>query len=1115
MAETLGRKDSRFILLCILICAASLWIGIRYFYRAFPEASIEFKVNRDSSRPLAEKFLAAQGKSVRDFRHAASFRYDDDTKVFLERELGLERANALMGKEVKLWRWGHRFFKPSQKEEIRIEITTRGEVASFSHILPEDAAGADLPADAARALAESFLVLEMRHPVDSFEFVDSQTQKRPNRTDHVFTWKVAGMDLRNASYRVEVTLQGDRVDGYREYVKIPEEWSRSYRRLRSLNETATEVDLLFFALLGIGMLVVLGQRIRLKDIRWKTALAFGLIALVLQLLASLNDFPLEEYGFDTTSSYGSFVSRYLILAALGALSAGGVIFLLTACVEPLYRQSYRFHLSISRMISWHTIRTRSFFIAALAGITLTFFFFAYEIGFYLLAKWLGAWAPADIPYTDLLNTRFPWIFVLLGGFFPAVSEEWAFRAFSIPFLQRLLRYRWIAIVVSSFVWGFGHANYPNQPFFIRGIEVGIVGLILSWAMLRFGILAPLIAHYSIDAFYSAFLFLRSGNAYLVTTGAVTAGIYLIPILLAAGAYLVKREFRSETAVTNESEAVAPPEPPAMEVPSDQKPGVVYSPLKARTKLLALVLLVIGILLTIWRAPHFGDSVQFRLRASEAALAAKKFLSSLKFSSLDDFRQVTQPYGRVDPIAAQYICAAAGIERLNAVYGRHIRPVAWQTRFYRPLQKEEFQVNVDPVAGKLISFRHLLPEEAQGADLPEREARQIAESFLRSQEYDLTRYGLKETKSEKPKQRRDTEFTWEARAGTEEAVGEARLRLQVEVLGDQIGTWTQSLKIPEEWRRARERQNFYSIASAGIRVVFLIMMFSLALLSLVQGIRQGRVRWRFVAAIAAAAMVLELIHRINAIPQLWSLYDTQLEMRIFILTGLVGGILLLIGIGLSVGLAAGLIMACYPDASSIFHKSNRILWGRDALITAVATVGAFMTLQGIASRIQYHAGRLVLAPAITMPENIGTYLPLVSSVRDAALSGLFLSALIAFAIRLWSRLAGRTWLRALLLAGLLGSFLPTNARRLSEVALDMAPTLVLIAIACALVAKFCRDNYLAYFLSAAFLVVERIAMSYLRQGNAALVLQGAILILLALGAAAFLWFRPARATAAAR
>ena len=80
-----------------------------------------------------------------------------------------------------------------------------------------------------------------------------------------------------------------------------------------------------------------------------------------------------------------------------------------------------------------------------------------------------------MPYDDLLNTKFPWLFVLFGGFFPAISEEFLFRLFAVPFLRKLTRSTVIALIAAGYIWGFGHAGYAQQPFFIRGLEVGTGG----------------------------------------------------------------------------------------------------------------------------------------------------------------------------------------------------------------------------------------------------------------------------------------------------------------------------------------------------------------------------------------------------------------------------------------------------------------------------------------------------------------------------------------------------------------------------------------------------------------------------------------------------------------
>jgi len=81
----------------------------------------------------------------------------------------------------------------------------------------------------------------------------------------------------------------------------------------------------------------------------------------------------------------------------------------------------------------------------------------------------------------------------------ASAEEFWFRLFAIPLLGRFVRWRWLAIVIPAFVWGFLHATYPQQPGYIRGIEVGLIGVAAGFLMTRFGIVATLVWHYTVDA----------------------------------------------------------------------------------------------------------------------------------------------------------------------------------------------------------------------------------------------------------------------------------------------------------------------------------------------------------------------------------------------------------------------------------------------------------------------------------------------------------------------------------------------------------------------------------------------------------------------------------------
>src|SRR5450631_763769 len=108
--ERLDRRDWRFIAACLLVVAAGAAVTATFYSRAFPEASIDFRVSRGEARRLGEAFLATRKRTVSaaGTHFAARFDVDEEPKVYLERELGLERASRLYGREAKVWSWGMR-----------------------------------------------------------------------------------------------------------------------------------------------------------------------------------------------------------------------------------------------------------------------------------------------------------------------------------------------------------------------------------------------------------------------------------------------------------------------------------------------------------------------------------------------------------------------------------------------------------------------------------------------------------------------------------------------------------------------------------------------------------------------------------------------------------------------------------------------------------------------------------------------------------------------------------------------------------------------------------------------------------------------------------------------
>jgi membrane protease YdiL (CAAX protease family) len=1088
MKERLRTSDYRFIAVCLVLFAGAAWYSAHNFYRAFPEASIDFRVGRDDAQVLAGRFLAGQGYHVAGYRQASRFSFDDEAKTFLEREAGLEQANRIMGTRVRLWRWAYRWFRPQQKEEYGVEITPAGELAGFRHQIPEEAARPAASAEQARAVAEDFLRSRMHRDPASLEFVEESDQTRPHRVDREFTWKEHDFNLRDATNRMAVTVLGDEVGGYREYLKIPEQWTRDYQRLRSRNDVAQIVDSALLVALILGLVVVIVKRVRRQDLRWRRAMVVGLVGMALSLCASLNQFPVNEFGYPTTDSYGSFLSQQLLQALLSALGAGGLLFLLIAGAETLYREALPNQISLGNLFRPRGLRTKRFFLGVILGITLAGIFIAYQTAFYIVAYRFGAWSPADVPYDNLLNTRFPWLFVLFFGFFPAVSEESLFRMFAIPFLHKLVRYLPVAVVLAAFIWGFGHAGYPQQPFYIRGVEVGIGGVALGLVMLRWGILPTLVWHYSLDAGYTALLLVRSHNLYFRLSGAASAGIVVLPLLVALVAYWWRGGFEPEGGLLNADESAAVEEP-AEAVPAGCPPGpaatMAYRPLSNRVRLAAVAIFAAGLLSLLIPVSRFGESPKYKIPAGQARAGADAFIKQQGLDAVG-FRHLTYPatyWTGDDSLAGKYFLERRPVSFVSRLFERY-RPVQhWMTRYFKSLDQEEVNVSVHPETGKVLGFTHTIPEDRPGADIAEDRARQIALAFAAAEGWDLAAMDLKESSSEKKKARRDYTLEWEARAGDPRNLDEAHYRVHVEVAGDRVSSLRSYWKIPEAYERSRERQNALSIAVLALRIGMIAAGIVYALWLLIQATRKGLVRWRGAIRLAVPATLLFALAWLLSFELMLKDYNTAIPLETYQAVLYITLLMSVIFVFLILGAAAALIALFYPESMGALRAANRGLLGLDAAMALLAAAGfAILLNQHDAMLMDHHHAQALFA--IGSPDLIVSHAPALAAVAEAARSLLMNAAALALIAIIIKKLPQRWMLAPLALAALTVN-LAGGIRTPGEFALQYAMAAIWAGCAVLFCLCFARRNYLAYALVLWAMALRPAMMELFGNGNPAL------------------------------
>jgi membrane protease YdiL (CAAX protease family) len=1101
MPERLRRADLRFLAICFLLLTATVWFSARYFYRAFPEASIDFRVTREQARAQAEAFLASQGLHVNGYRQASRFSYDDDAKTFLERELGLDRANRIMGSRVRLWRWSWRWFRPLQKEEFRVDVTPAGGLAGFRHEIPEEAARPSLPADRARAVAESFLRDAMHRDPAALDFVEGSSVARPARTDHTFTWKERDFDIHDATYRFEVTVLGSEAGAYREYLKVPETWQRAYEQVRSRNLTAGTIDSGFMMLLAVGLLVTIVMRVRGLDVRWRLATAVGGIGAILYFLANWNAQPLADFNYPTTDSYASFVAQELLRNLAGALGAGGLLFILTAGAEPLYRERYRARLPLGLLFSRRGLRSKHFFLGTILGITLAGIFVAYQTAFYMVAYHFGAWSPADVPYDDLLNTRLPWLYVLFVGFFPAVSEEFMFRMFAIPFLSKLLRYVPIAVVLAAFIWGFGHATYPQQPYWIRGVEVGIGGVALGLIMLRWGILPTLVWHYSVDAMYTALLLLRSHHPYFVFSGAASAGIMVLPVVVAGIAYLRRGGFEPEPERAPDAPVEIPapsPEPP-VPVP-ESSPYLVSS---RRRRWASVFIVIVGAAATVSQhVGEFGGKPRFAIGAARARAVAEQFARTQGFDPRG-YRAVAIPVTNWDDsdtrLTAKYFVQRRDIAYVAGAFDKQVPLHGWTVRFFKPLQREEARVTVDPEDGRVFEFEHTVPEDQPGADLSADAARDLV---LRAPGLPaLSGFELKESTSEKKKARRDYTLVWEAAPGDARNLDEAHFRVRVTVAGDRMASFGSYWKLPETFARARERRNGISYVLLVLRIAVSAGLLVLGIWLLIEHTRRGTLRWGRALWAALPLGAITLVGMAMTFPLLFSQYPTTFALESFEATLGVGLFIGALALFIAIACGIAIVLALQPEAFAVFRAANRRLLGVDAIFAAglaVVLVAALGRLRWVAID-HFHAQALLSADARTA---FATLSPAVSGIVSACQEALFwlaLLAVIAYAVRYLRRWPGGAVLVGLVAAA---GLVPGTVHTAGEFILYYGIRLMYIAAAVLFVKYVARGNYLAYLLSAWTLALLDKGVDLVSQPAAGLRLQGGLLIIVLLATLAW-------------
>ncbi len=910
-----------------ILSVVGLYIFLKLSDTAFPIVNINFKVNRVQAEKTAESYLGKMGYNINGYENSTIFSLNDNTKEFLEKKLPQEEANKLMGRKIPVWYWKVRFFRYREKEEFEVLVDPAGKVVGFSHTISDDESAGIMSMNEGEIKALMFLK-EQGIDTLKLEKVDRIGNPLKNRTDRTYTFQEKDLDISEARLYYRVEFQGDKPGSYSTYLHIPQKVLLEWKNEDKKGDLLVNISNFLVFLMLLGLVVYINKHgIRF---RWKFSGALTAALVVVVLLEQINSLSLIKAGYSTNMDKGNFWSGVWISIIVMTVLYGVISFFTGSLGTALQEGDEEKERPIL-LLGGHRIPLNIFI-----GYAVAFIILGYDVLFYLLGKNIGVWTPLDISYDNILSTPLPWVNALFVGFSAAVLEELFFRMCSISFLLKWLgsipsfrKFRLdyiIALTVPAVLWAALHCNYPQEPFYIRAVELTFVGIFLGLIYLKYGILSTIVSHYCLNAIYGSALLIKSQNPYFVISGFITVGLMLIPAILA---FLMRdklarleiealreekeiKEYRE--ALYKEREAEQHSYEATTETSGDIsvsytmiEPAPEVTPFKLSfTMKTALVIIALtGILGNLFiKSPHLGNDEKFTKTASEIRAIARQFLKDqgvdLSRSSIGA-KVVEYP----EAGESRYISRELGIKKASEHLKKYLPGFIWVVDVNFNGKNESYRLAVLP-DGKVFTYFHRVTDEWGKSTLSREQAKEAALKYLKQfpGDFEYTEYEEKSREN-----RTDYTFIFTEKSGN---VKDAILNARILVQGDEPQWFSKSYEIPDSFTRKEDERGNKDTVSL---IIFAITALGFFIWTIIYSIKQklaGRMELKFGFRFALVATIASLVGKINAIEEMWVNIPFNEPFSRIITSWLINLVLIPISTGLLVLYIYTLLESLYND-----------------------------------------------------------------------------------------------------------------------------------------------------------------------------------------------------------
>ena len=848
-------------------------------------------ITTDRQQVLADaKALATELQwDITDYQDVTSFDSQDDLQCFVELEAGGKDAFVEMFQSDSYhpYHWHVRFFKEKQVVEMHAWFSPQGKRLGFAQKISELTPGAALTKEQAQELIELQIHAWCPH-FENYKLIEYDSEKRDTgRVDHDFTYERTDVVIGKGFYRFKAVVRGDVITKMEPVVKIPDNFMRRYQQMRSANNLLASVGSFFFRslyLLFFGLIGLIFFYRRNYLFARSSCIAAALVAGGM-FLRGLNEFPLWWSSYNTIQSSSTFVWMKLFGEVVSFIYLFAIIFLTLVVAEAAGRFIYKHHLQFFQICTLSVAGSREIAHQVLYGYLMVPFLFAYVVGFgYVTKTYLGWGSPAgSLSDPNIVASYFPWLGALTISLQAGFFEEVVCRALPIAMTGVLTRNSkhknfWFCCMffMQALIFGAVHANYPNQPFYARLIELILPSFGFGAIYLNFGLLPGIITHFTYDVIWFAMpIFVSS----LFWSKVMVLFLTGLPLWIILASYVYHKQWYALPAqYFNQA---------CKEISFTQAPVKarrIGEEIPLRNRLLILALGLCGLVAWATTYKFCPDAHQLLLSKSAAIEIARQSIADTFGAKLDaSWTPIALVQDDCSSTSSRFVWQVYGKDIYDLAQGSYLSGVNWKVRFVQfsgdvEARGEEYAVVISschldrhatrqPIgmhAGHVMKASHTLPEHFAGADISQEQAQQITHDFI-EKKYLLQPQDtqLISVNSDKFDERRDWTIIMQDTQIFDFGLG-GQARIKIKVAGDVVAEYSRFIFVPEDWTRA-DQERLMNLNFAHMGLWFL--MFALMAFGCMFGIPKlttSRLGLQMMQHKALFVMTVSMLYSINSL-----------------------------------------------------------------------------------------------------------------------------------------------------------------------------------------------------------------------------------------------------------